>query len=557
MATIAETLGLVEALRRQGRVNEATTHLRQALIWQPDSGDLHTKLGTLLILHGKQDEALAHYQQALRIWPTEPTAHSNVGMALAGKSMDKEAEAHFREALRLDPNFPEGHNNLGVNLRAQGKTEEARGCFQEALRLKPDYVEAYYNLGNWHKDQKQYDEAVARYQQALRINPDHANVHNNLGSVLQSTEKFDEAAIHYRHALRLNRDHAEAHRNLGTVLQSQAKYDEAMAHFEEAVRIRPGFAEARTDRALMALLKGDFQRGWPEYEWRWKMPRVPNRSFTQPLWDGSPLGKRTILLHAEQGLGDTLFFVRYAPLVKQRGGTVIVECPAALLGLLAGVEGIDQLVAHDSPLPAFDVHSPLATLPGIFHTVLETIPATVPYVSVSAERIERWKAIVHGEAGSLFRVGIVWQGNPKYSGDRQRSIPLAQFERLAELEEVRLFSLQKGHGTDQLADLGGKFPVVDLESRLGDDSESLANIGAVVKNLDLVVTCDTAIGHLAGAMGAAVWTALPHVPDWRWMLQREDSPWYPTMRLFRQTSRGRWDDVIERMAEELRQLLCH
>ena len=214
---------------------------------------------------------------------------------------------------------------------------------------------------------------------------------------------------------------------------------------------------------------------------------------------------------------------------------------------MAGVQGVDQLVARDAALPAFDVQTPLASLPGIFRTLVDTIPAAVPYLSVDAERIEQWRPVIFGEGDSPLRVGIVWQGNPKYSGDRQRSIPLTRFASLAGITGVRLFSLQKGPGTPQLAGIEGKFRIVDLESRLGDDNESLTNIGAIMKHLDLVVTCDTAIGHLAGALGVKVWTALPHVPDWRWMLHREHSPWYPTMRLFRQTRRGQWDDVFERL----------
>jgi hypothetical protein len=460
--------------------------------------------------------------------------------------------------LRLDPSFVEGHNNLGANLRSQGRSEEALACLPEALRLKPDYVEALYNLGNWHRDNKQHDEAIARYQQALRINPRSANVHNNLAGVLQSLDRLDEAAGHYHDALRLNPNHAEAHRNLGTILQIQGSFDQAMTHFESAVRLRPDFGEAHTDVSLLALLKGDYGRGWVEYEWRWKMPRVAERAFTQPTWDGSALAGRTILLHAEQGLGDTLFFVRYAPLVKQRGGKVIVECQQALLGLLPGVEGIDQIVARDAALPEFDVHAPLASLPRIFQTTLHTIPHDTPYLHLEDQRVEHWRRAlpeILGMPEARLRVGIVWQGNPKYSGDRFRSIPLLKFEVLARVEGVRLVSLQKGPGTDQLAQLGGRFPIVDIESLLGEDSESLTNIAAVVKNLDLVIACDTAVAHLAGALGAPVWLALPHSPDFRWLLDRRDSPWYPTMRLFRQSRRCNWDDVFESMKAELMRLM--
>jgi hypothetical protein len=267
----------------------------------------------------------------------------------------------------------------------------------------------------------------------------------------------------------------------------------------------------------------------------------------QPLWGGGPLEGRTILLHAEQGFGDTIQFVRYAALVIQRGGDVIVGCPASLVALLASCRGINRLAEQADKLPSFDVHAPLPSLPGIFHTSLETIPADVPYLFADQDLVEQRRQELRGITG--FKIGIAWQGNPKNPNDRNRSISLRCFEPLARCSGVRLLSLQKEAGVDQLQDVAERFPVTELGSRLGDFMDT----AAVMRNLDLVITCDTAIAHLAGALGVPVWVALPFVPDWRWLLDRSDSPWYPTMRLFRQESRGDWQGVFQRIEGAVRQ----
>jgi hypothetical protein len=292
----------------------------------------------------------------------------------------------------------------------------------------------------------------------------------------------------------------------------------------------------------VSLLSGDFERGWAEYEWRWKTKDCPRRNFSQATWDGQPLDGKTILLHAEQGLGDVIQVVRYAALVKRRGGVVVVECPRPLLSLLANCEGIDRLVGRGEELPSFDVQASLLSLPGIFHTTLEDLPATIPYLFADPGLAQRWRQELDRIAG--FKIGIAWQGSLQNRNDRDRSIPLDCFEPLARCSGVQLLSLQKGAGVEQLPEVTKRFPVTELGSRL----EDFMDTAAVLANLDLVVTCDTAVAHLAGALGAAVWVAIPFVPDWRWLLDRSDSPWYPTTRLFRQESRGDWQGVFQRIA---------
>ncbi len=403
-------------------------------------------------------------------------------------------------------------------------------------------------------EQGRLEEAVASYEQALRLKPDYAEAHNNLGIALMEQGRLEEAVASYEQALRVKPDYAEAHNNLGIALGDQGNLEEAVASYQQALRLKPNYAEAHKNLALTWLLLGNFEQGWLEYQWRWQCKEFSPPGFQQPLWDGAALQGQTILLHAEQGLGDTLQFIRYAPLVQERGGTVLMACPAPLIRLLAGCPGIDRLIPQGGSLPPFDVHAPLLSLPKILGTTLVTVPAKVPYLFADADLTTQWGREL--KQFPAFKIGIGWQGSPKYRDDRSRSIPLVHFEPLARLEGVQLFSLQKGPGTEQLRALADRFPVTDLGSRLDEASGAFMDTAAVMKNLDLVITSDTAIAHLGGALGVPVWVALPLVPDWRWLLHREDSPWYPTLRLFRQTERGNWPQVFERKAAEVKKLIA-
>ena len=458
-----------------------------------------------------------------------------------------EAVASYQQALRLKPDTAETHSNLGVALVEQGKLTEAVASYQQALRLKPDYAEAHCNLGMALAEQGKLTEAVASYQQALRLKPHIAEAHNNLGMALVEEGKLTEAVASYQQALRLKPDYAEAHNNLGVALADQGRLTEAVASYQQALRLKVDYADAHVNLAYVWFLGGDFEGGWPEYEWRWKRRDFSPPSCRQPLWDGSSLQDQTILLFAEQGLGDTLHFIRYAPLVQQHGATVIVQCQGPLLRLLATCAGIDRLVLAGTALPRFAVQAPLLSLPRIFRSTLATLPANIPYLCADPDLRAHWQQQLSGVRG--FKVGIAWQGNPEHKRDRRRSVPLRAFAPLAGVPGVRLVSLQKGPGREQLPDLADRLDVLDLADRWKD----FADTAALMTNLDLVITVDTAVAHLAGALGIPVWVALPLVPDWRWLLEREDSPWYPSMRLFRQRAWGDWEGVFERLTATLRQ----
>ncbi|MCI0641970.1 MAG: tetratricopeptide repeat protein [Gemmataceae bacterium] len=535
----------------QGKLEEAESRFRHVLRLRPEHAESHNNLGVALRYLGKTADAVASYREALRIRPEYPDALNNLGDALYALGRTDEAVISYQHALRLRPNYAEAHNNLGVALARQGKNDEAIAHYQEALRHRPKYVEAYSNLGNALAAQLKRAEAVAAYQQALALKPEYAPSHYNLGIVLAESGKLDEAVASYRQALQFRPDYAEALSNLGNAYRAQGNLGEAMDCYHQLVHLKPGDPEAYMNRAMSWLLLGDYERGWKEYEWRWQCKEFTRPAFEQPVWDGAPLEGKTILLTAEQGLGDTLQYVRYAKLVRERGGRVLFHSPKALTRLLADCPGIDQLVPPGSDLPAFDVYAPLLSLPNILGTTLSTVPADVPYLGARQELVDYWRHELERFAG--FRVAIAWQGNPQFRADRYRSVPLAEFAELAKIPGVRLVSVQKGHGVEQIGQAG--FEVIDLSQRLDEAAGPFLDTAAVMKAVDLVITTDSVIAHLAGALGVPVWIALSASSHFCWLMDREDSPWYPTARLFRQQRFGDWKELFASMAGALREAI--
>lgn len=547
---VHNNLGIV--LREQGKQAEAESRFRQALRLLPSSIEAHNNLGALLKEQGTHAEAEAIFRQVVRLRPGLPEAHNNLGLVILEQGRAKEAETCFRQAFAIDPQYADAYNNLGLALKEQHKFLEALACLEHALSFKANSPEVCNNLGMVLKDLERLDEAEARLRQAIEVLPARAEFHDNLGLVLREQARFDEAEASFRTALRHNPNYANAHSNLGMMQSDRGDVNEAEASFRHAIQLDPNLAEAHYNLGQHRLRMGDFEAGWEEHEWRLRVKKkVPSRrSYPQPLWDGSPLDGQKILLHAEQGLGDTLQFVRYSKLVRERGGTVLLECAERLHRLLGRCPEIDQLVASGGPLPRFDVHAPLMSLPRIFGTRLETIPAAVPYLSADPALVEYWRCELEPLSG--LKVGIVWQGNPKYAGDRLRSIRLEQFASLVRIEGVHLISLQKGAGSEQVPAFAARYrQLTDLGSRLDETSGPFMDTAAVMMNLDLLITPDTAAAHLAGALGVPVWLALTALPEPRWLLDREDSPWYPTVRLFRQAQRGHWNPVFDRMARAL------
>jgi Tfp pilus assembly protein PilF len=455
------------------------------------------------------------------------------------------AERVYRQILDVDASSSRVWFLLGAISQLRGALDEAILCYREALRHNPGHAEAWSNLGLALHDREGSAEAETCCREALRLNPEYADAHSNLGNILQARDDLEGATSHYREALRLNPGHAKACHNLGNALRSLGRRTEALACYDRALALDPEHAEMHLSRALLRLEMGDFVQGWSEYEWRWRCPEFSLPPYPQPLWNGSPLSGRTILLHADHGLGDTLQFIRYAPLVSHLGGRVLVACQKPLARLLSTCPAVVEVIAEGEPLPAFDVYAPLMSLPRILGTTLATVPANIPYLSADPGLVAHWGRALAPLSG--FKVGIVWQGNPGYRRDRERSFPLAQLAPLSRIPGVQLISLQRGPGREQLGALTAPF-VLDLGDRLGDFHDD----AAVLQNLDLVIAADTSLAHLAGALGVPTWLALPLAPDSRWLVGRDDSPWYPNHRLFRQRRRGDWDHVFDRIAEALR-----
>jgi len=539
---------LGNALKGQGQFDGAIAAFRQALTLNPKLPQAHNNLGSVLKDQGQLDEAIVAYRQAIALNPNLPEAHNNLGNALKDKGQLNEAIAAFHQAIALNPNLPEAHNNLGNALKDKGQLDEAIAARRQAIALRPTYAEAHNNLGNALKDKGQLEEAVAAYRQAIALRPAYAEAHNNLGNALKDKGQLDEAVAAYRQAIALNPNLPEAHSNLGMALKDKGQHDDAIVAFRQAIGLNPNLPEVHHNLSLSLLARGDFQQGWEEHEWRWKCKEFPSpaRNFAQPQWDGRPLDGRTLLIHTEQGFGDAIQFIRCLPLVEQMGGRIFVECPAELQRLFRTMAGRCRIVARGQPPPAFDLHCPLLSLPRVFGMNLDNIPQTVPYLHADAEDAGRWQHRL-ADHSAVAKVGLAWAGRPTHKNDRNRSMKLAKLAPLGQVPGVSFFSLQKGEAAAEAKTPPPGMELIDWTEELKD----FADTAALIANLDLVIAVDTAVAHLAGAMGKAVWTLLPFASDWRWLLEREDSPWYPSMRLFRQPCIGDWDSVIIRVVDAL------
>jgi tetratricopeptide (TPR) repeat protein len=551
MVTITEAFETAARYHQAGRLEEAEQIYRRILEVDGQNVDALHLLGVIAYQTGRNSLAVECLSTALRRNPGFAEAHNNLGNVLRGLGRVGEALEQFQQAVRLRPGIAEMHNNVGNTLLELGRLPEALEQLEIAVGLRPGSAEIHNSLGTTLGALGRLPEALEHFQEAVRLRPLYAEAHNNLAHTYRALGRLPEAQASYEETVRLRPGDAAALTNLGAIDRDLSRFAEALEQFDQALKIEPDSALPHWNRALVWLLQGDFERGWPEYEWRWRLKTFVDRGFTQPRWDGGPLEGRTILLTAEQGMGDTLQFIRYVPLVKQRGGHVVVECQPPLVALLTGLPGIDRLVAQKSPLPPFDVHAPLLSLPLLFGTELATVPAEVPYLRADHRLVEHWRDELARVAGAGIRVGIAWQGNPRSADDRRRSLPLEHFEPLARVPGLTLISLQKGPGREQIDRLNDRFAVTDLGAQLDETSGPFMDTAALMKSLDLVVTSDTVIAHLGGALAIPVWVALPFIPEWRWLLNRVDSPWYPTMRLFRQTETGNWHELFERIAGEL------
>lgn len=510
------------------------------------------------------DEALAHqragrladadriYRQILTSEPHHADSLHMLGIIAQTSKQTESAISLLRQAIAVTDDRAAYHYNLGCMLQAQGKLEEAAACYERAIALHPQLTPAYLNLANVTKALGHIDEAVRHCERAVAFDPANADAHYNLATLLKDAGRFSEAIEQYQLALDINPDHATAHNNLGVLLRERGEHSEALRHFRAAISAKPDHAEAHVNEAMTLLLLGEMEEGWRHYEWRWRVKGAKPFASGKPLWDGGDLHGKTILLRAEQGLGDSIQFVRYAPLVEQRGGRVILISPKQLARLFKEMDSIDAVIPEGGDIPEYDVHAPLMSLPLLFNTNLGTVPNAVPYLHPAKDDVAKWAERLQGVRG--LKVGLIWAGQSRPDHptadavDRRRSVNLSQFAPLADIPGVSFFSLQKGDPARQLAT--SPLPVTDYMN----DMQDFADTAALIANLDLVIGVDTSVVHLAGALGKPVWVLSRFDGCWRWLKDREDSPWYPSLRLFRQPRMGDWEPVIEQVRDALRKL---
>src|SRR6266478_1231930 len=497
---------------------------------------------------GRLREAEKIYTRVLKTLPDQFDALNLLGTIKAQRGQAGEAHRLITAALKVNPRAPDAWVNLGIVLHALKRDQEALERFDKALELKPGDADALHQRANALLALGRAQDALSAVDQVLALIPRHPQARLNRGLALAALERHGEALAEFDGALALLPGNPAAHYNRGISLFSAGRYEEAVASFSRALEIRKDYADAHFNQALALLTIGDFRRGFEKYEWRWRRTGMPahGRSYGRPLWLGEyPLQRKTILLHAEQGLGDTIQFARYVPLLARAGAKVVLEVQAQLAALLGRLEGAASVVARGEPLPPFDVHCPLGSLPLALKTEPATIPAEASYLKGDDARIAKWRARI----GALERprVALAWAGNAQHINDRNRSITLSRLASPWSAASPRFIGIQRElRGED--GELLAREPRV---MQIGAELDDFADTAAVIALVDLVVSVDTSVAHLAGAMGRPVWILLPFSPDWRWALAGESSPWYPTARLFRQPTFGDWDSVIERVRREL------
>lgn len=600
-------LNLANAHSSLGRKEEAVGSLRTALKINPAFAEGYANLGIIQKEMGNISDAISSYRKAIKVKPGFLAAHFNFANLLKAERRFEEAIEQYGEALKLNPVFVEGHINLGSVYEAVERFDKARACYHSALainpnsagarcnlaaldlmdgdnasayenakkavQINPDFGEAYRVLGMAQRGMKQYDAAelslynsiemdpdnyinyntlalilkdkneitksLDYFKKALEIKPDFADAHGNIANLFKDLDQLSEATAHYQTALKLNPKSADAHSNYGSLLKDQGELDSAVVSYQTAVALKPDFADALYNLGLIQLLRGDFIPGWKNYRWRWKLQDMSQkvRAYATPVWDGRPFLEKTLFVYPEQGLGDFVQFVRYLPLLKALGGKIILEIPKPLAGLYGALSDTGCFITTGQTPGLFDFHTPLLDLPMLLATDQRSIPPVADLAPTPPKTEAKWKTRLSPYTG--LRIGIVWAGNPDHKNDKKRSISAEHFVPLTELDNVTVFSLQVGAGTKSKSKLIG--PWIDLDA----DLTSFEETAAAMRQLDLVISVDSSPAHLAGTLGISVWTLLPFLPDWRWMMDRKDSPWYPTMRLFRQPRPGDWTSVMK------------
>lgn len=536
---------LGSALRASGRTEEAVSAFGRAVALNPDYGEAHFNLGNALRALGRTAEAEAAYRRSLAARPDDPATLNNLATLLEESGCLEEAESALRLALARAPEDTEVRINLASVLGSLGRSADAAPLLDAAAAQSPTRPAVEAALARALARNGRMEDAEAAYRRALVLDPANTDAATALGALLIERNRAAEAVPLFRHIAERHPNDVAAHTNLIKAHLNAGQAADAVAAYRHLAKLHPDNADVRAQLATCLLMSGELAEGFAEFEWRWRTAAFDGARFSAPRWDGAPMPDGTLLLHAEQGMGDAIQFIRYAPLVKARVGRLVVETYRPLAKLFESIESIDAIVLRGEPLPPFDRHLPLVSLPRVMRTELDSIPSDVPYLRAPPDTREPWQRRVP-DRGRL-RVGVVWAGSALHPNDANRSCPPQLLSTLLEIAAVDFYSLQTGDAAGALAAFDPAGRVRSLAPFIADFTDT----AAALVELDLLVSVDTAPVHLAGALARPVWVMLPHVPDWRWLLERDDSPWYPTARLFRQRTTGDWRGVIERVRTAL------
>jgi len=577
---INEAIALALKEQKSGNLIMAESIYRKILEIQPDNVNALHFLGLIYFENKDFDSAIEYISKSLNIEPAYPEALLNMGLVLMAKGHFDEALYYLRKSFQFNPECAETLKNIGAILQVQGNYDEAIINYKKALEINPELSDIYKNVAYLFRDKGMLNEAIIFFKKALEYYPGIADIHNNLGLALNDIGEIDEAIGYLRNAIKINPGNPEFYNNLGVILRGKGLFDEAIGcftqalmlnnrfleaynniavslrekgHIEEAIYflrkaldINPDFASAHWNLALIFLLTGNYSEGWKEYKWFWKLKDTNNFNFSKPLWDGFNIDGKTLLVYAEQGYGDTIQFSRYIPFITEAGAEVILLCQEELKELFSNLRNLKQVITFGENLPHFDFYCSILMLPAIFQTTIENIPANVPYIFTEQSLINEWRKRLNNN-NSTFKIGLVWSSGHRNSTLQFRSSSLESFSMLSSIKGVEFYSLQKGISNEEVINFHQKMKIHDFTNNIFNFNDT----AALIMNLDLIISVDTSVAHLAGALGKPVWVLLPSVPDWRWMLNREDSPWYPSMRLFRQTKHGDWDTVIKNVRDAI------
>lgn len=548
-ADLTELYRQATYLHQIGQLPEAAGLFRKILQASPKHFESLTELGTICLKQGMIDEGLKLLDKSLKINPKQDSALCHRGIAYMFTKQFDEAVRNFEQTIKLNSGFIEAHYNLGNALKELQRFEAARNSYDNAIALNPNFGPAYNNRGVVLRELELFEDALASFQQAIKLNPDNAEAFNNMGLVLQDMHQYEAALENYNRAILLRPNYANAYYNKGYSLHNLARFDEATASYDRAIALIPDHASSLSNKGQVAILKGRYLEGWRLYEWRWKSPNyIKHREFTQPFWHGDEsVSGKTVLIYPEQGFGDSIQFCRYAAMLVALGAKVILETRVGLTAILSTLKCEVDIIEQGNKLPEFDFYCPIMSLPYAFKTTVETIPATVPYLYADIDKQKVWQERLGTK--TTFRVGLAWSGRTTHKNDHNRSIAFKVIEPLLALP-IEFHILQNEIRPDEVAFLSDIDNLYFHQDQLNDFSDT----AALANEMDLVISVDTSIAHLAGALAKQLWILLPYVPDYRWLLDRTDCPWYPTATLFRQPAIGDWAGVMTEVKNKLKTL---